>query len=36
MSTFELDVTSEESIAACKKQVTELTGGTLDVLVNNA
>ncbi|KAL2754750.1 hypothetical protein ACRALDRAFT_2042628 [Sodiomyces alcalophilus JCM 7366] len=36
MSTFELDVTKADSIAACKKQVTELTGGRLDILVNNA
>jgi 1-acylglycerone phosphate reductase len=31
-----LDVTSKESIAACKAKVEELTGGRLDILVNNA
>jgi NAD(P)-dependent dehydrogenase (short-subunit alcohol dehydrogenase family) len=36
MTTLPLDVTSAESIAACKDQVVCLTGGTLDILVNNA
>ncbi|KAL0943246.1 short chain dehydrogenase/reductase [Colletotrichum truncatum] len=33
---LKLDVTSEESIAACRKQVQNITGGRLDILVNNA
>ncbi|KAL0765980.1 hypothetical protein CaCOL14_011178 [Colletotrichum acutatum] len=33
---LQLDVTSEESIAACHKQVQDITGGKLDILVNNA
>lgn len=33
---FDLDVTSEESTAAFKVAIDELTGGRLDVLVNNA
>ncbi|KAK1989346.1 hypothetical protein LZ30DRAFT_136882 [Colletotrichum cereale] len=33
---LQLDVTSEESIAACHKQVQDRTGGSLDILVNNA
>ncbi len=36
MSTLSLDVTSPESIAQAKKDVEELTGGSLDILVNNA
>ncbi|WQF79073.1 Putative short-chain dehydrogenase/reductase SDR, NAD(P)-binding domain superfamily [Colletotrichum destructivum] len=36
LTTLPLDVTNAESIAACKKNVTELTGGRLDFLVNNA
>ena len=36
MSTLELDVTKSESIQAAKETVTALTGGRLDVLVNNA
>lgn len=32
----QLDTTSDESIAACVAQVSELTGGSLDVLINNA
>jgi len=36
MSTLALDVTSAESIAKCKDEVDELTGGKLDILVNNA
>lgn len=33
---LDLDVASTESIARCAERVTKLTGGTLDVLVNNA
>ena len=33
---FSLDVTSSESIAALKAKVSEITGGKLDFLVNNA
>ncbi|KAI1416430.1 NAD(P)-binding protein [Hypoxylon sp. FL1857] len=36
MSTVQLDVTNQESIAACHKEVEGLTGGKLDILVNNA
>ncbi|KAJ3456028.1 hypothetical protein MRS44_016051 [Fusarium solani] len=36
MSVVPLDVSSAESIAACKKEVQELTDGYLDILVNNA
>lgn len=36
MSTLSLEVTKPESIAQAKKDVEELTGGKLDVLVNNA
>ncbi|KAM0246502.1 hypothetical protein ACHAQJ_010184 [Trichoderma viride] len=32
----QLDTTSDESVAACVARVSELTGGSLDVLVNNA
>lgn len=35
VSAVALDVTNAESIAECKRQVTELTGGRLDILVNN-
>ncbi|CAH0037185.1 unnamed protein product [Clonostachys rhizophaga] len=33
---LELDVTSDESIHQCTKAVEKLTGGSLDILVNNA
>ncbi|KAL5349194.1 hypothetical protein ACLOAV_005482 [Pseudogymnoascus australis] len=33
---LELEVTSEESVRQCAKEVKKLTGGSLDVLVNNA
>lgn len=33
---LELDVTSKESIDKCAKAVEKRTGGTLDVLINNA
>lgn len=36
MSAVALDVTDSASIEKCKAQVTEITGGTLDILVNNA
>ncbi|KAH6665445.1 putative oxidoreductase,short chain dehydrogenase [Halenospora varia] len=36
LDTIALDVTSEDSIAAAKEEVIRLTGGRLDVLVNNA
>jgi NADP-dependent 3-hydroxy acid dehydrogenase YdfG len=36
MSTVSLEVTSSESIAAARKEVEALTGGKLDILVNNA
>ena len=36
IETIQLDVTSEESIAKAVSQVSELTSGSLDVLLNNA
>ena len=36
IETFELDVTKAESINSARDRVAELTGGTLDILVNNA
>ena len=33
---FPLDVTNEESILALRENVVKLTGGYLDILVNNA
>lgn len=33
---LQLDVTDQNSIAACAEQVAKLTGGKLDILVNNA
>jgi hypothetical protein len=36
LTAVHLDVDSEESIDAAKKRVEELTGGKLDILVNNA
>ena len=36
IETLTLDVLSEESISACVSEVTKLTGGTLNVLLNNA
>ncbi|KAG8170152.1 hypothetical protein KVR01_000897 [Diaporthe batatas] len=36
IETLKLDITSEESIAACVAAVQELTGGPLDALLNNA
>ena len=36
MTVLPLDVTSDESVNTLKKEVTALTGGKLDYLVNNA
>lgn len=36
IETLSLDVLSEDSIKACVEQVSSLTGGSLDMLVNNA
>jgi NAD(P)-dependent dehydrogenase (short-subunit alcohol dehydrogenase family) len=36
LTALQLEVTSAASIAACKAHVTQLTGGKLDILVNNA
>jgi 1-acylglycerone phosphate reductase len=36
MSTLSLDVTSPEDIENARKEVEQLTGGKLDILVNNA
>lgn len=36
IETLTLDVVSEESISNCVSEVTKLTGGTLNVLLNNA
>lgn len=36
MSAVHLDVTDAESIKSCLNTVTELTGGKLDILINNA
>lgn len=36
MSTLALDVTNAESIKTCHSEVAKITGGTLDILVNNA
>lgn len=36
LSILELDVTSQESVVQAKAKVEELTGGHLDILINNA
>jgi 1-acylglycerone phosphate reductase len=36
MSTLSLDVTNAEDIENARKEVETLTGGRLDILVNNA
>jgi 1-acylglycerone phosphate reductase len=36
MTTLNLDVTKRDSISAARKYVQALTGGKLDILVNNA
>ncbi len=36
MATLRLDVTDAANVSACKAEVAELTGGRLDILVNNA
>lgn len=33
---LQLDVTDQSSIDACRDEVVQLTGGKLDILVNNA
>lgn len=36
IETFELDVTSAQDVADVRDRIGELTGGRLDILVNNA
>jgi 1-acylglycerone phosphate reductase len=36
MTALALDVTNAESIKTCHEEVSKLTGGKLDILVNNA
>jgi 1-acylglycerone phosphate reductase len=36
MTTLVLDVTNKDSVLAAKEKVLSVTGGTLDILVNNA
>jgi 1-acylglycerone phosphate reductase len=36
MTILELDVASQESVLRCKAKVQEITGGRLDILINNA
>jgi 1-acylglycerone phosphate reductase len=36
IETLALDVTSPESIAALEREISKRTGGTLDILFNNA
>lgn len=36
MSALQLDVTDQDSIEACEKEVATITGGKLDILINNA
>ena len=36
MSTISLEVTNSESISSARREVEALTGGKLDILVNNA
>jgi len=36
IETLELDVVSAESIERCVRKVSEMTGGSLDVLLNNS
>lgn len=36
MSVVSLDVTDSKSIAQAKEEVSAITGGRLDILVNNA
>lgn len=36
MSAVQLDVTNQDSITAARDEVANLTGGKLDILVNNA
>ena len=36
IETLVLDITSDESIASAKDEIVKRTGGSLDILVNNA
>ena len=36
IETVVLDITSDESIASAKDEISKRTGGSLDILVNNA
>lgn len=36
LETFALDVTSDDSVKSAADKVAQLTGGTLDILFNNA
>lgn len=36
MTTLDLDVTKAEDIESARQEVDELTGGKLDILINNA
>ncbi|KAH8646940.1 hypothetical protein BGZ60DRAFT_391563, partial [Tricladium varicosporioides] len=36
ITSFPLDVTKDESILALREKITKLTGGYIDILVNNA
>ena len=36
IETLVLDITSDESIASAKDEIAKRTGGSLDILVNNA
>lgn len=36
MSALQLDVTDQDSIETCEKEAAAITGGKLDILVNNA
>ena len=36
IETLVLDITSDESIASAKDEISKRTGGSLDILVNNA
>jgi NAD(P)-dependent dehydrogenase (short-subunit alcohol dehydrogenase family) len=36
ITTITLDVTDEKSVLTAKEQVVSITGGALDILINNA
>jgi 1-acylglycerone phosphate reductase len=36
VKTFILDVTKQESVIEIRDEISKITGGTLDILVNNA